>query len=194
MIDIKNLLLGLVLAVAVAGCSDDTQDIDSGTTDSDTDSDTDTDTDTACPQGEYSGHFEINTQSDVAILAGYTFISGDLIIECPGCIDLSELICLTSVGEALVIRDNAALTNLDGLNGITSVGGFLDIFSNDVLTDLDGLNGITSVCYYIWISSNNVLPDCEVCDLLDQLPTAPTIITVENNLDDSCTPVPDNCP
>ena len=87
MIDKKNLLLGLVLATVVAGCSDGSSDnLDGGTTDAssdtDTDIDTDTDTDTDCPLGEYSGDFTINTQSDAAILAGYTSISGNLTIEC----------------------------------------------------------------------------------------------------------------
>jgi hypothetical protein len=41
---------------------------------------------------------------------------------------------------------------------------------------------------------NIALPDCECCDLLDQLTSGPTTINVHDNLDDSCTPVPDNCP
>jgi hypothetical protein len=41
---------------------------------------------------------------------------------------------------------------------------------------------------------NDILPDCEVCDLLEQLDSAPDPIDVSDNLDDACTPVPDNCP
>jgi hypothetical protein len=44
------------------------------------------------------------------------------------------------------------------------------------------------------IQFNAVLPDCEVCDLLDQLTDGPPSTNVMENLDDSCTPVPDNCP
>ncbi len=50
MIDIRNLLLVLVPAVAAAGCSDGwSGGFDSGTTDADTDTDTDTDTDLEPP-------------------------------------------------------------------------------------------------------------------------------------------------
>jgi hypothetical protein len=42
--------------------------------------------------------------------------------------------------------------------------------------------------------NNDVLPDCEVCDLLDQLTSAPTSIDVHDNLADTCTPVPTGCP
>jgi hypothetical protein len=44
------------------------------------------------------------------------------------------------------------------------------------------------------IDNNPALPDCEVCDLDDQLTSGPTSFDVFDNLDDSCTPVPDNCP
>ena len=43
--------------------------------------------------------------------------------------------------------------------------------------------------------NNDILPDCEACDLLDQLQFSPGpgMMIVFDNLDDSCTPVPDNC-
>jgi hypothetical protein len=46
------------------------------------------------------------------------------------------------------------------------------------------------------ITLNGSLPDCEVCELLDQLTLGPIYMNmdVHNNLDDSCTPVPSNCP
>jgi len=50
------------------------------------------------------------------------------------------------------------------------------------------MNGI------LWVYSNEVLPDCEVCDLLDQITTAPSPIDVDDNFDDTCTPVPAGCP
>ncbi len=120
-----------VLSIGDGGTADADTDTDSDT-DSDSDTDTDTDTDTGpneCTQdlGEYSGDFEITTPSDVATLAGYTSISGSLYINCLSCTDLSELVCLTSVGVYFRIEDNDDLTNLDGLSGITSVGGELFI-------------------------------------------------------------------
>ena len=141
----------LTTVLVCGGCSDDTESL-------------------KCTQGEYTGNFKITTQSDVATLAGYTSISGGLEIRCLSCTDLSELSCLTSVGEHLYIWTNPALTNLDGLSGITSVGEDLNI------------------------RFNFSLPDCEACNLLDQLTTTPTPINVWGNLDDSCTPVPAGCP
>jgi hypothetical protein len=44
------------------------------------------------------------------------------------------------------------------------------------------------------ITGNSTLPDCEACDLLDQVTSGPISPSVNNNLDDTCTPVPDNCP
>ena len=68
------------------------------------------------------------------------------------------------------------------------------IHDNDALTNLDGLSALTSVGRDLNIFDNAALPDCEVCDLLDQLTSGPTSIDVHDNLDDSCTPVPANCP
>jgi len=48
--------------------------------------------------------------------------------------------------------------------------------------------------YNLWIIDNPVLPDCEACDLLDQLTTGPSSTDVYTNFNDSCTPVPGNCP
>ena len=167
-------------------------------TDSDTDTDTNTDTgtDTDCPLGEYSSDFEIITQSHVTTLAGYTSVSGTLHIACTSCTDLSELFCLTTVGEELWIECNDTLTNLDGLSGITSVGlGWsLAIVGNAALTNLTGLSALTSVDNLFHVIDNPNLPDCEVCSVLDQLTSSPTDINVHDNLDDSCTPVPAGCP
>ena len=242
-----------------------------------------------CNLGEYSGDFTIGTQSEVATLAGYTSISGGLEINCPSCTDLSELVCLTSVGGLLYMEWNTALPNLDGLSGLTSVGGVLYISWNAVLTNLDGLSALTSVGGYLYIKynaaltnldglnaltsmgeglyindndaltnliglsaltsvgehlyiqGNDALPnldglsaltlvdgklvisdndiltnldglsgitsvgtlgigfnvslhDCKACELLDQFTSVPTSINVYDNLDDTCTPVPENCP
>ena len=229
------LLMILATVLACGGCGDDDDD------DSDGGTDTDTDTGPDCTQGEYSGDFEITEQSDVAILAGYTSISGHIETHCSSCEDLSELSCLTSVGEELWLYNNTALTNLNGLSALTSVGDYLIIEGNNALTNLeglgaltsvgqglvitdtfdmtsldglsaltsvnyltiewnplitnlDGLSALTSVGERLSITVNDILPDCEACDILDQLTSTPTTIEVYDNLDDSCTPVPTNCP
>ena len=175
------LLLNLLaVAVVAAGCSGDSDDTAT----------------VECNLGEYSGDFETGAQSDIAALTGYTSISGDMNIHESSSTDLSELVCLTSVGGDLSLEENAALTSLNGLSALTSVGVDLEIFGNHVLTSLDGLSALTSVGDNLWIDQNSVLPDCEVCDLLDQLTTgpSPSEMCVADNLDDSCTPVPANCP
>ena len=123
MIRIDFIVVGLAVAIS-AGCWSQQEIIRNMENDAGGDTDTDSDSDIAdCAQGEYSGAFTIDMQSDVAVLAGYTSISGNLRIDCPSCTDLSELICLTSVGGDLWIYDSDALTNLEGLRGITSEGG-----------------------------------------------------------------------
>ena len=97
--------VGLAAAVS-AGCWSMQEIVVGNATDTDTDSDTNTDTDTdpvECNLGEHIGDFTIGTQSDVATLAGYTSISGNLHIYCPSCTDLNALICLNSLGGNLEI-------------------------------------------------------------------------------------------
>ena len=72
--------------------------------------------------------------------------------------------------------------------------GYLNIYGNGAVTSLDGLNALTSVVGGVHIYENAALPDCEACDLLDQLATAPVPIDVHDNQSDACTPVPANCP
>ena len=83
---------------------------------------------------------------------------------------------------------------MDGLSGITSVGEDFWIRDNYALTNLDGLSALTSVGNEFSIDGNDILPDCEACEVLDQITNGPTSVDVHDNLDDSCTPVPDSCP
>jgi len=140
------------------------------------------------------------TDTDLSELDSLTSVGGGLeIYNTDTLTNLDGLAALTSVGGSLSISGNVSLTNLNGLSGLTSVTGNLLIGNdynggNPVLTNLDGLSGLTSVGNEFRIIDNPTLPDCEVCDLLDQLTTAPTSINVHDNLDDTCTPVPTNCP
>ena len=58
--------------------------------------------------------------------------------------DISALSALTFVDD-LTFRENASLTNLDGLSSLTEVGGLLYIADNNALTDISGLSAVTSV-------------------------------------------------
>ena len=68
------------------------------------------------------------------------------------------------------------------------------IQNNDALTNLDGLSALTTFDGDFLIQHNDALPDCEMCDLLDQLTSTPNWTYVHDNLDDACTPVPGSCP
>jgi hypothetical protein len=110
-------------------------------------------------------------------------------------VSLSGLSNLTSLDGDLDISDNGILPNLDGLNNLTQVGTNLWIQDNAALTNLNGLAALTTVGgWVLWINYNDSLPDCEVCELLAQLSSIPSSLNVQNNLDDTCTPVPDSCP
>jgi hypothetical protein len=63
-----------------------------------------------------------------------------------------------------------------------------------VLANLDGLGALVAVSVHVEVFDNDVLPGCEVCDLLDQLASDPGWTDVHDNLSDTCTPVPSNCP
>jgi hypothetical protein len=101
---------------------------------------------------------------------------------------------LTEVGGELSIFANSILADLSGLSALASAGDLLHLQGNDVLDNLDGLSALTTVGGAFSVYFHLVLPDCEVCELLDQLTTGPTSILVWDNLDDTCTPVPENCP
>ena len=62
------------------------------------------------------------------------------------------------------------------------------------ITSLDDLGSLTSIVETLNLTSNSALPDCEACQLIDQLTVVPPVISIYDNLDDSCTPVPENCP
>jgi hypothetical protein len=144
----------------------------------DTDSGTglDTGSDTGppdCVLGEYAGDYDIEHPWDFADIAGYTSISGDLLIACDDCTDVDDLICLTSVGGYLWIGDvmscgedqpcygNALLENLDGLASVTGTVQWLGIVLSPSLTDISGLLGLTAVEGTFEISGNDLLPDLD---------------------------------
>jgi len=243
-------LLPLLFALALlAGCWRSTElsldspgdsEVDSGS-DSDTDSGTESESlDPGCENGVWEGDVYVPYIDDLADLAGYTEVTGNVVITWPTWTDLSVLECLKSVGGHLMVENGDVLTSLDGLEALTSVGLDLDLLNlksltsvgalgslttvgdrlkivdndalvtldglsgvasvgrliisdNEVLLDIDGLNGLVSIEETMRVSDNDSLLDCDVCELIDQLDEQPGLFQIEDNLDDSCTPVPDNC-
>jgi hypothetical protein len=96
--------------------------------------------------------------------------------------------------DNLYLLANSTLVDLSGLGELATVGGGFYLTTNPVLTSLAGLGALTSVSGVFQVVNNEDLPDCEACDLLEQLTSGPASVDVHDNLDDSCTPVPDSCP
>jgi hypothetical protein len=127
-------------------------------------------------------------------LGGLTAVYEDMEIHHNDALtDLDDLSSLSSLGGLLIYHNNS-LGNLDGLNEVSHLSFNLKVNDNGLLLDIDGLSGITSIEGDLEIRDNDILPDCEACDLIEQLTSGPASIDVQYNLDDSCTPVPGNCP
>jgi len=67
------------------------------------------------------------------------------------------------------IRENDALTNLDGLSDIDSVSGDLNIISNQILTSMAGLSSLSTLGGNYTVMANTVLPTCQAQNIADDL-------------------------
>lgn len=106
------------------------------------------------------GEYDVESPSDYPVVQQCESISGTLRFYELDWLTSIEMPDLTTVGEDLIIADNDALTNLDGLSSLITVGGWLVIYGNDVLTSLDGLSGLTTVGGSLDIHANRCLsPD-----------------------------------
>ena len=90
--------------------------------------------------------------------------------------------------------DSAAERYEEDFDSLAEIGGTLQIEYNTYLADMTGLFSLDSVGGELNVFFNDSLPDCEVCDLLEQITDGPTATQAHDNIDDECTPVPDNCP
>ncbi len=110
----------------------------------------------ACDRGTWTGSFFVGTDGTLDDLAGYTAVQNRLEVgECATCTDLDALICLTTIGEEMVLRNNPLLENVDGLRSLTSVP-FVSIRNNPMLAGLDGLAGLTSIPVNLTVTSTGV--------------------------------------
>lgn len=134
--------------------------------------------------------------ADLTGLGGLTSVVGVYIADNPTLANLHGLGGITELEGDLNIWENHSLASLEGLSALEKVGGPIHIDGNDSLSNLDGLSALTEVFETtLSFSENPSLPDCEVCELLDQLIEGQDhSIVVHDNLEDACTPVPDNCP
>jgi hypothetical protein len=135
-----------------------------------------------------------NALTNIDGLSALTSTAGLAIFDNEALTNLDGLSGITSLSSALEIGWNDALTNIDGLSALTSVDSYVAIWENPALTNLDGLSALTFVDSYFQVRECPAVPDCEACEIIDQLTTEPSSIQVYDNLDDDCTPVPNNCP
>lgn len=106
------------------------------------------------------GHVTIINSSDVALLTGYTAITGHLYVNDTLITDLDGLESLTSIEQHLIIQNNPYLTDVDGLSSLTTVGtdvGNVTISGNTELTNLAGLDNLTSIVGTLGINNNAAL-------------------------------------
>jgi hypothetical protein len=107
----------------------------------------------------YSSH-TIKTAEDIAALAGYTEVVGNLVIENSNLTSLSGLEALVRVGGGLSIVSNTVMSSLSGLENLTSVGN-LYVQSNAALSNLRGLKNLNSVEKSITITYNSELSNLD---------------------------------
>jgi len=177
------------------GVTPDGGDIDTDSEDTDADTDTDTDESDAgadsgglgCLEGDYA----VANSLDVSLLLPYECVTGELWIQAPGLVSI-DLPNLKWVEGDLRIVGNMGVPEIM-INNLSHVDGNFGMTDNNVIVSVN-LASLTSVVGTLGIYSNASLPNCGVCAFLSQLTSAPATIDVQDNLADSCTPVPTNCP
>jgi hypothetical protein len=107
--------------------------------------------------GVMYGDYAIYNSVDLAVLSGFTEVTGQLSISGAGLPHIDGLESLTSVGS-MNISSNSALTNLDGLSGLMTAGS-IAIDSNAALLNVDGLSSLVSVTGLLNINNNGLLTD-----------------------------------
>lgn len=125
--------------------------------------------------GVMYGDYAIYNSVDLAVLSGFTEVTGQLSISGAGLPHIDGLESLTSVGS-MNISSNSALTNLDGLSGLMTAGS-IAIDSNAALLNVDGLSSLVSVSGELNINNNTLLTDFSGLGSLTEVGT----LLVDNN-------------
>lgn len=84
--------------------------------------------------------------------------------------DVDGLSNLSSLDTDLYIDDNDALTSLDGFAGLHGGMGYIQIQGNDALTNLNGLSLVEQLDSGLYVGGNASLADCQgVVKLIDPI-------------------------
>jgi len=105
-----------------------------------------------CEELVWEGSVDIHDEDGLAILEGYTEITGDLEISNSPVPRLDPLHCLGKVGGSVSIVSNSALTSAAGLENLAHIGGGLSLgscgslttFRLDLLEHLGGAFAVSS--------------------------------------------------
>jgi hypothetical protein len=140
---------------------------------------------TGCDEkGAWEGDYTIRDMNDMRALAGYTSVTGDLIIQPESPVEdifggivqlmssltnLSSLTSLTSIGGDLVIYGNPFLTSIDGLKNLESVGGSITIEYNFSLGSLDCFQKIPTLPGSLKIYANDKIKDLKMFEGLTSI-------------------------
>ncbi|GAA3917121.1 InlB B-repeat-containing protein [Litoribacillus peritrichatus] len=121
-------------------------------------------TESACLEEPWVGNYTIESLQDAQALAGYTSVTGALVIgsynsSSHDLLNLDDLSCVRSVGSLSVIS-NEALETLNGLNSLSEVKGSLVVRANPELVDLSALSSLTRV-NTLSLSQNNKLANLD---------------------------------
>ncbi|MEM6292785.1 MAG: hypothetical protein AAGA54_16040 [Myxococcota bacterium] len=122
-----------------------------------------------CDKGVLNGSIRIESEADIAEIAGYTGMVGWLEVLDSDLVCLDFLACLETVGRDVTIFGNDELKDVGGLDSLTALGtattqqgyddwdGSLVITQNNALEDITGFGSLTAVQQSLNINENDSL-------------------------------------
>jgi len=115
-------------------------------------------------------NYDLRSQAAVnSFPSGCDSVGGDVTISGADVSDLSPLTALTSIEGSLIIKDNAALPTLRGLDNLKSITGGLDIHGNSNLANLNGLMDLRRVQGYVYVYGHPVLTSIDGLSMLSSV-------------------------
>jgi hypothetical protein len=98
-------------------------------------------------------------------LVGLNWVGRNVVIKNNDALTNLDGMGVTGMWGELLIEHNNALTNLDGLEHLHTIASKLDINNNAALTSVSGLFSLTSLGWGLFIEDNESL--CRVAELRD---------------------------